>query len=259
MKNFFKFFTLVIASILFNSCDEYEAGSEVNSPLAYGFEKAAVSLEVTEADPLYELKVYSSQVVDFDRTISFDIDATSTALPSDYAPFSSNSITIPAGSNYGSVDLVFNQANLSLSNVRTLKFNLIQPEDATAVALTTSSITVSYKAKCVHNLVELSLLLDRWGSETDWTITKDGVTVASGGPYTDGATNALQPEKKITLCLEDGNYIFTINDAYGDGMYTSASVIGSYQIKSNGSVVVTRATWGTGPRTFYTKVVPFTL
>jgi hypothetical protein len=259
MKSFFKYFTLLIATFFINSCDVYEAGSEVDSPMAYGFEKSAVSIDVIEADPVYELKVYSTQVVNYDRTVLFAIDATSTALASDYVPFTSNSIVIPAGSNYGSLDITFNQPNLSFSTTRTLKFNLIQPEDATAVALTTSKITLTYKAKCIHNLVELSLILDRWGTETTWSITKNGITVAEGGPYTDGSSNVLQAEKKFILCLEDGNYIFNINDSYGDGMYTAAGVIGSYQLSANGSVIVTRATWGTGPRTFYTRSVPFTL
>ena len=38
MKNFFKILALVVTSAFFNSCDEYEAGSEISSPLAYGFE-----------------------------------------------------------------------------------------------------------------------------------------------------------------------------------------------------------------------------
>ncbi|WP_445715302.1 hypothetical protein [Flavobacterium sp.] len=259
MKNLFKILALVIAPILLNSCDEYEAGSEVNSPLSYGFEKLTVNVEIEEADPIYPVKVYSTQVVDYDRTILFEIDPTSTALTSDYEPFTSNSIVIPAGSNFGSIDMQFNHENLSLASARVLKLNLIQPDDATAVALTTSTTSISYKAKCVNNLVELSLILDRWGSETTWEITKDGVPVASGGPYTDTSTNALQAEKKFTLCLEDGSYVFTINDAYGDGMYTAAGVVGSYQITSNGSVVVSRQTWGDGTRTYYTRSVNFTL
>ena len=259
MKKFFKILALLVAPILLNSCDEYEAGSEVNSPLSYGFERSTVSVEIEEVDPNFALKVYSTQVVNYDRTVVFEIDPSSTALPSDYVPFASNSIVIPAGSNYGSLDIEFNHNNLSLSDARMLKFNLVQPDDATAVALTTSSMSVSYKAKCIYNIVELSLILDRYGSETTWSITKNGVTVASGGPYTDAGSDALQPEKKFTLCLDSGDYVFTVNDAYGDGMYTNASVIGSYQIKANGTTIVPRQTWGDGTRTHYTRSVNFTL
>ena len=259
MKKLFKILALLVTPFLFNSCDEYEAGSEANSPLSYGFERASVAIEVEEVEPTYALKVYSTQVANYDRTVDFEIDPSSTALVADYVPFTTTSIVIPAGSNYGSIDIEFNHSSLSLSAERILKFNLIQPEDATALALTTSSMEVSYKAKCIYNLVELSLVLDRYGDETTWSISKDGVTVASGGPYTGIGSDALQPEKKFTLCLDNGDYVFTINDSYGDGMFTSASVIGSFEIKSNGSVVLPRQTWGDGTRTHYTRSVNFTL
>ncbi|MEZ4838980.1 hypothetical protein [Flavobacterium sp.] len=43
----------------------------------------------------------------------------------------------------------------------------------------------------------------------------------------------------MTFDLPDGTYTFTINDSYGDGMVTSASVTGFYKLsKDCGSVLI---------------------
>lgn len=67
---------------------------------------------------------------------------------------------------------------------------------------------------CQHNSVLLSFTFDGYASETTWVIkNSDGESFASGGPYQDG-----QATEVVELCLEDGDYTFTVNDAYGDGL-----------------------------------------
>ena len=88
------------------------------------------------------------------------------------------------------------------------------------------------------NTVTFDLILDRWGSEISWDIKNaSNVIVASGGPYTDTATNALQPVKNFIFCIPNGTYTFTIRDIYGYGMVTSATVVGSYVLKANGTTI----------------------
>lgn len=84
---------------------------------------------------------------------------------------------------------------------------------------------------CTDNEVNLQIVLDQYGSETTWSVkSASGTTVASGGPYTDGTNGTSINE---ALCLGDGCYTFTINDAYGDGI-CCAYGNGSYSL-SNGS------------------------
>ena len=95
--------------------------------------------------------------------------------------------------------------------------------------MTSSKTTIEYTHVCFSNDVVFNLTLDRYGSETTWTIkNSSGVTVRSGGPYTDASTNIVQVLAPMNFNLPDGTYTFTINDAYGDGMVTSSSVVGSY-------------------------------
>lgn len=62
---------------------------------------------------------------------------------------------------------------------------------------------------------QLVLVLDDYGSETSWTLRRLGNVVYEGGGYADGQNGT---EIVVDLCLEEGCYIFRIEDAYGDGM-----------------------------------------
>jgi len=77
--------------------------------------------------------------------------------------------------------------------------------------------------------VTLSLTPDNYGSETTWTLADDGgTTIATGGPYTDGNTTTITQ----TWCLDIGCYVFTINDAYGDGICCSYGT-GAYSLTND--------------------------
>jgi subtilisin family serine protease len=67
--------------------------------------------------------------------------------------------------------------------------------------------------------VDLTIVLDCYGSEISWEVRDDNnVLMASGGGYPDGQGGAQFVE---TFCLPVGCYTFFINDTYGDGMYGS--------------------------------------
>jgi len=65
---------------------------------------------------------------------------------------------------------------------------------------------------------DLELLLDRYPSETTWTLVNDsnGATVSSGSGYS--TQNQLITDSH---CLSAGCYTFTINDSFGDGICCS--------------------------------------
>lgn len=85
----------------------------------------------------------------------------------------------------------------------------------------------------------LTLQCDRDGSETTWTIkNSNGITIYSGGPYTDAASSTqLDPPIITDFNLASGEcYTFTINDSYGDGINTNGGV-GSYSLKDENNTV----------------------
>ena len=83
---------------------------------------------------------------------------------------------------------------------------------------------------CTGDNVALTLNFDNYPEETSWTITDaNGGVVAEGGTYgsqADGSTLV------VDVCLNDGCYVLTINDTYGDGMCCGFGQ-GSYALNSN--------------------------
>ncbi|OAV42930.1 M43 family zinc metalloprotease [Lewinella sp. 4G2] len=80
---------------------------------------------------------------------------------------------------------------------------------------------------CTDTEVTLTLITDRYASETSWTLTGPGGVVASGSGYSNSTSNTE------TFCLPDGCYDFTINDSYGDGI-CCAYGNGSYALSGGG-------------------------
>ncbi len=78
------------------------------------------------------------------------------------------------------------------------------------------------------NEVSLSLTTDNWGSETSWELIGPNGTEASGSGYGNYETINLDWN------LNPGCYVFTIYDAYGDGL--EASMWGNYD---DGQVTLT--------------------
>lgn len=99
---------------------------------------------------------------------------------------------------------------------------------------------------CEDNAVNLSIKLDNYPEETSWTLkTSGGATVASGGTYgnqPDGATVTAN------FCLADGCYVFTIADAYGDGI-CCAYGNGSYSLTSGSTVLASGGSFGSSEST----------
>lgn len=77
---------------------------------------------------------------------------------------------------------------------------------------------------CVDVTVEI--LTDYWGYETSWTISDtSATTLMSGNQY------GNQAYYDMTECLpNDANYVFTIHDSYGDGIYSP----GYYKVSTDG-------------------------
>lgn len=85
---------------------------------------------------------------------------------------------------------------------------------------------------CATGTVTLILALDNYPEETSWSLTNSsGSTIASGGTYGSQPDGSTITE---TFNLPAGDYTFTINDSYGDGICCSYGN-GSYTLTDNGS------------------------
>jgi hypothetical protein len=250
LLNLTRFFVLFLSlSFLFQGCAEDDSSSSTSFNYVT-FETKSKDITVNPGATLTtNIKVFTTQVSGSERTFGITLDPTST-MSAQYMTIPAT-VTVPANSNVGIVAVGVTGVGLSLSTPKTIKLKL----DSQDGLYTGSNVTVNVRENCPLNTVVLSLILDRYGSEISWDI-KDAsnAIVASGGPYTDGTTNALQAARNFTFCLANGTYTFNIRDIYGDGMVTSATVVGSYTISKNGVVIVN----GNGNFTF-SRTNTFTL
>jgi len=82
---------------------------------------------------------------------------------------------------------------------------------------------------CSTHSGNVALTTDNYGSETSWEITNSSnQSLYSGSGYT---SNTSYSED---ICLDDGDYTFTISDSYGDGICCSFGS-GSYAITFDGT------------------------
>lgn len=108
--------------------------------------------------------------------------------------------------------------------------------------------------------VTVSIWTDAYGTETSWTLVSAGVTLASGGPYTDHSSAGSFAQTPVTVCIPVGtSVVFTITDAYGDGM-CCAYGDGHYEVSMNGcTTVASGAEYTTSQSTTFTAANPVPL
>ena len=94
---------------------------------------------------------------------------------------------------------------------------------------------------CFSADLVLTINLDNYPEETSWSITSGGSTVASGGTYGSQPDGSTVTEN---INLADGDYTFTINDAYGDGICCGYGN-GSYSLTSGGTTIISGGSFGT--------------
>lgn len=121
----------------------------------------------------------------------------------------------------------------------TFTASTVDPNGATDENATNDELTSNFTANTNGQLIDFSLTIDCWGSETTWTL-EDNLSneLYAGGPYSDGAGGTTITEE---WCLNVGCYVFTIDDEYGDGLYGSqygsCTVDGTYTISQGGTVL----------------------
>ncbi|WP_252097614.1 endonuclease [Pseudoalteromonas sp. NBT06-2] len=100
------------------------------------------------------------------------------------------------------------------------------------------SITeVPNQDSCASTEIKFSLTTDNYGYETSWIIKDSNSTeIAQGGDLSNDTTY------NENLCLVDGEYSFTINDTYGDGICCTYGN-GAYGISVSGLSLISGATF----------------
>jgi hypothetical protein len=201
-----------------------------------------------EPSSTQNIKVYTNTASGVDRVYSLVVvEALTTLIASEYALPST--VTIPANMLVGEFPVTVTSVNLGAGKILAVDFGAI-----TDGTFNGAPLKLTAKVVCPFNDIAFRLILDRYGSESTWTLTRGAELIASGGPYTDTGTNAAQAPRDFSFCLPAGNYVFTMFDSYGDGI-TGPSGTGSFKLTevSTGAVLVIGGTFASS------SVHPFTL
>ncbi len=133
-------------------------------------------------------------------------------------------------------------------------FNAPDTYQVTLLASNSQGSDSKTKSVSVENccIVRLSLLTDRWGEETTWTLQNSGgTTLYSGGPY------GNEQSYTVDLSLVPENYTFTIYDSYNDGICCDYGT-GNYSLTNlcTNGIIVQGGEFGTSEATPFTIAAP---
>jgi endonuclease I len=111
---------------------------------------------------------------------------------------------------------------------------------------TASDSSTGSGSSCGSNSGVVNLVTDNYGSESSWQITNSSSTVVeSGSGYSSSTTYAED------ICLDDGSYVFTMSDSYGDGICCTQGS-GSYSVVIEGTTIASGASFSSSESTSFT-------
>lgn len=216
MKKLRLFTCLAIgAAFFFSSCEKEEVEAPGTNYVA--FQGQAIDLEVeTNGSSTQTVSVYSANIAGNDRTYNVEVVSGST-IDQTYISVPST-VTIPAGSNKGDLDVsIDDYAGLDGEPV-TLLLNVTEPNsDGSSIG---EPATINVFRECLENRLFYYTVFDDYPEEVYWRIIdlNAGVIVASNnatpgfGGYAGRTGYAILP-----ICLSDGDYRLQVFDGYSDG------------------------------------------
>ncbi|WP_299097440.1 hypothetical protein [Winogradskyella sp.] len=220
MNKYFKYSTVLLAVALMFNCEQ---DNDSNLSNFIGFEQGDLNHTIDEGQSkTIDITVATSETSSSDRVFDVIVDGSST-FDSPYTVPST--VTVPAGSNLGTLSISATDDEDLAYNVKTLVLDFA-PEAGINYG---DALTINLAQTCFETLATLNLGFDDYAEECVWelydltgtpTIIETG---GSGGEYDDldGSTFSTN------FCLSPGNYGIIVYDLYGDGGT-------SYTVTSNG-------------------------
>lgn len=178
------------------------------------------------------IKIYTTDVTNSNRTFMVNVvSAGTTADPASYVI--PPSVTVPAGSNEGTIEVTVSDINVSTSG-ETIELAFSDE----AGLFSSQNMILNVSQICSLNELKLEITFDTYPEETSWEMYDGaGAIIASGDSYS-GMTSF-----ETKWCLPDGNYQFVIYDAYSDGICCNYGN-GSYKLSSGTTTIFEGGSFG---------------
>lgn len=203
MKKYLVVVITVIATTILVAC----GSDDFNEPYYVSFESGPSAIQVDfGGSASHDVKVYTGNIVNSDRVYEVQID-TNTTLGAE-ALVVPATVTVPAGTNEGVFTIEVSDVGIS-PNGETLVLGFAPGQEG----YLGGNHTINISQFCDPQLV-FDFVFDGYASETTWQVEdSDGNIVLFGGDWSDGTGSA-----SVGRCLAPGDYVFTVFDAYGDGL-----------------------------------------
>ncbi|MCI2229782.1 DUF1735 domain-containing protein [Polaribacter sp. MSW13] len=227
MKKNIYLFLLSIALISFSSCEESGVEALGNSVASFEATTLDIGVEIGSSTTK-DINVYTSNISGTDRTIEVMVDNNTT--DADAAAYTvPASVTIPAGTNVGTITIGVNDVDLAVD--KTLVIRLKSTENLDVV----NKLTIGLSQLCPNNgiKIKLDIAFDSWPEEIAWRILdSNGTTVmaSASNPFNYGAYAGMTGGVTVRECLASGTYTIEVYDGYGDGG-------NDYTVTANGILV----------------------
>lgn len=222
MKTIYKLMMISFATLLL-SC-ETDPILAPDNYVTFKETYKSVSLDV-ESSVSDEFKVYAGSNSS-ERSYNLIVDESST-LPSGSYDLPS-SVTIPDGTTEGVVEFTVNYTDEFPVTGGVL---VLQLEDDANNQLGNSEMTLEVNVTC-DNPATVDFVFDGYASEVSWFITDTEENILYSGS---GYSNGLETFSR-DVCLVNGDYLFIVEDSFGDGL--SFPEDGTASIIYNGEVLV---------------------
>ncbi|MBO6608021.1 hypothetical protein [Psychroserpens sp.] len=231
------FIKLCLVALLFTACDETESAifDPATGQTGIGFGTDVIDVSVPVGGITTTAQVFSTTVSNEAR--SFNVSVADSNLPA--GSFTVGTVSIPAGSHEGSLDVTFNYDSLEDFVEYLLEVNVETSNGVQAFGSLTYTLLREFDInEFVCQDLTLEINFDNFGSENTWEIVDSSSNIVfSGGPYTDGTAGTTITED---LSFAPGDYTMTFFDSYGDGLFDGNNT-GSYNLFCTAQAVVSYA------------------
>jgi hypothetical protein len=248
LKKSIAYFAALTLMFAMFSCEEDNSGD--NQAVNYVGLENYQTVELSDGQTVVvEGKILASEATGSDRTFNLVVDPSSTHGAANYSVPAS--VTIPAGSKEGVYEVTIignslvdgNKIVVGLAPSADLNQNTFYGTYSNGVltGVGTSNTTFNLYRPCASTRARLSIKFDNYPEETAWELYDSAFNLIDSGGFDAAGTTitgyaalgfADRSTFSVVKCLAPGTYTFVIYDDYGDGMVTSATIIGSYSMNN---------------------------
>ncbi|MDG5492621.1 hypothetical protein [Psychroserpens sp. SPM9] len=230
-NNILKIVLALFVTITYTSCEEDPVVFDnINGQSAYSFATQSYNVSVPPEDLTISVPVEVTTVSSEARNVAVTVDAEATTGVA--GEYTIGSVTIPAGSHLGTLDVNLDFSGITGEDGETkdLVINIDAPEGEASYF---DTVTITYFRAIICNDVVVEINSDVWATETGFSIKDAAGNFVVPETFPFGGNATVSQNFTQTYTLPDGDYVFRLIDTYGDGQVGTGggvTLTGNYSV-----------------------------